>query len=78
MNRWDKDPAVYGAFDADQSSACYIKYADAKHRREVLSPMFSRSSILEMQGVIQERVSFSSISSTPHAFTLRLLGQRAL
>jgi hypothetical protein len=40
------------------SSACYTKYADAKLRREVLSPLFSRSSILKMQGLIQERVSF--------------------
>jgi hypothetical protein len=55
-NKWDKDPVVYRAFDTDQSSACYTKYADAKPRRDVLSPMFSRSSILEMQGVIQERV----------------------
>jgi hypothetical protein len=57
-NKWDKDRVVYGAFDADQSSACYIRYADAKPRRDVLSPMFSRSSILKMQGLIQERVSF--------------------
>ncbi|KAI0280406.1 cytochrome P450 monooxygenase-like protein [Russula aff. rugulosa BPL654] len=55
-NKWDKDRAVYSAFDADQSSACYIRYADAKPRRDVLSPMFSRSSILKMQGLIQERV----------------------
>ncbi|KAH9990968.1 putative P450 monooxygenase [Russula compacta] len=55
-NKWDKDAVVYGAFDMDQSSACYIKYKDAKLRRDVLSPMFSRSSILQMQGLIQERV----------------------
>jgi len=47
---------VYGAFDMDQSSACFIKYEDAKPRRDVLSPMFSRSSILKMQNLIQERV----------------------
>ncbi|KAI9511645.1 putative P450 monooxygenase [Russula earlei] len=55
-NKWDKDSAVYGAFDTDQSSACFIKYEDAKPRRDVLSPMFSRSSILKMQGLLQERV----------------------
>ena len=55
-NKWDKDTAVYRAFDMHESSACFIKYRDAKIRRDVLSPMFSRSSILKMQDVILERV----------------------
>jgi hypothetical protein len=42
----------------DLSSACFIKYQDAKPRRDVLSPMFSRASTLKMQGLIQEQVSF--------------------
>jgi hypothetical protein len=57
-NKWDKDSAVYGAFDMDQSSACFIKYEHAKPRRDVLSPMFSRASILKTQDLLQERVSF--------------------
>ena len=76
-NKWDKDPVVYGAFDLDQSSACYTKYADAKPRREVLSPLFSRSSILRMQGLIQERVSLLSISPAPRVH-VDLSGGRAL
>ncbi len=56
-NKWDKDTAVYRAFDMPESSACFIKYKDAKIRRDVLSPMFSRSSILKTQDLIQERVS---------------------
>jgi hypothetical protein len=68
-NKWDKDPAVYGAFDMDRSSACYIKYEDAKPRRDVLSPMFSRSSILKMQGLLQERVSFFGVLTKPPPFT---------
>jgi hypothetical protein len=60
---------VYGAFDMDQSSACYIKYEDAKPRRDVLSPMFSRSSILKMQGLLQERVSFFGVLTMPSPFT---------
>ncbi|KAH9057966.1 putative P450 monooxygenase [Lactarius deliciosus] len=58
-NKWDKDTAVYRAFGMDESSACFIKYKDAKIRRDVLSPMFSRSSILKMQDLIQERVGFT-------------------
>ncbi|KAH9057967.1 cytochrome P450 [Lactarius deliciosus] len=59
-NKWDKDTAVYRAFGMDESSACFIKYKDAKIRRDVLSPMFSRSSILKMQDLIQERVTIFS------------------
>ncbi|KAF8271865.1 putative P450 monooxygenase [Lactarius quietus] len=59
-NKWDKDTAVYRAFDLDESSACFIKYRDAKIRRDVLSPMFSRSSILKMQDLILERVKILS------------------
>lgn len=69
-NKWDKDPVVYGAFDMDESSACFIKYEDAKQRRDVLSPMFSRSSILQMQGLIQERVSlFGAVDPITLPFT---------
>ncbi|KAH9040511.1 putative P450 monooxygenase [Lactarius hengduanensis] len=59
-NKWDKDTAVYCAFGMDESSACFIKYKDAKIRRDVLSPMFSRSSILKMQDLIRERVNIFS------------------
>ncbi|KAI9458860.1 putative P450 monooxygenase [Lactarius psammicola] len=59
-NKWDKDTAVYRAFGMHESSACFIKYKDAKIRRDVLSPMFSRSSILKMQDLIQERVNILS------------------
>lgn len=67
-NKWDKDTAVYRAFDMHESSACFIKYRDAKIRRDVLSPMFSRSSILKMQDLIQERANvFSDALAAQHA-----------
>ncbi|KAH9053202.1 putative P450 monooxygenase [Lactarius vividus] len=67
-NKWDKDTAVYRAFGMDESSACFIKYKDAKIRRDVLSPMFSRSSILKMQDLIQERVNiFCDALATQYA-----------
>ena len=78
-NKWDKDPVVYGAFDMDKSSACFIKYEDAKPRRDVLSPMFSRSSILRMQGLIQERVSLiGPVDLITPVHRLDMTGQRAL
>ncbi|KAF8271918.1 putative P450 monooxygenase [Lactarius quietus] len=59
-NKWDKDTAVYRAFNFHESSACFIKYRDSKNRRDVLSPMFSRSSVLKMQDLILERVKILS------------------
>ena len=61
----------------DQSSACFTKYSDAKPRRDVLSPMFSRSSILRMQGLLQDRVGSLSISPVSLVH-VDLSGQRAL
>ncbi|KAH9055044.1 putative P450 monooxygenase [Lactarius vividus] len=55
-NKWDKDYLLYRAFDMDSSSIGFIHYSDAKQRREVLAPLFSRTSILQMQDLVQERV----------------------
>ena len=56
QNKWDKDPLLYRAFDMDTSTVCFTHYSDAKQRRDVLAPLFSRKSILEMQDLVQERV----------------------
>ncbi|KAH8996548.1 putative P450 monooxygenase [Lactarius hatsudake] len=55
-NKWDKDYLLYRAFDMDTSTIGFIHYSDAKQRRDVLAPLFSRTSILQMQGLVQERV----------------------
>ncbi|KAI9459868.1 putative P450 monooxygenase [Lactarius psammicola] len=55
-NKWDKDYLLYRAFDLDTSLFGFIHYSDAKQRRDVLAPFFSRTSILQMQDLIQERV----------------------
>ncbi|KAH9029234.1 putative P450 monooxygenase [Lactarius pseudohatsudake] len=55
-NKWDKDHLLYRAFDLDMSTVGFIHYSDAKHRRDVLAPFFSRTSILQMQDLIMERV----------------------
>ncbi|KAF8263845.1 cytochrome P450 [Lactarius quietus] len=55
-NKWDKDNLLYRAFDMNMATVGFIRYADAKQRRDVLSPLFSRTSILQMQDLIKERV----------------------
>ncbi|KAH8984300.1 putative P450 monooxygenase [Lactarius hatsudake] len=60
-NKWDKDHLLYSAFNQDTSSFGSIHYSDAKQRRDIIAPFFSRTSILRMQDVIQERVGRSDI-----------------
>ncbi|KAI9459862.1 putative P450 monooxygenase [Lactarius psammicola] len=55
-NKWDKDHLLYRAFDQETSSFGSIHYSDAKQRRDIIAPFFSRTSILQMQDLIQERV----------------------
>ncbi|KAH9018440.1 putative P450 monooxygenase [Lactarius hengduanensis] len=66
-NKWDKDHLLYRAFDLDMSTVGFIHYSDAKHRRDVLVPFFSRTSVLQMQDVVQERESLATCS---HCFSV--------
>ncbi|KAI0058623.1 putative cytochrome P450 [Artomyces pyxidatus] len=67
-NKWDKDYEFYRAFDMDSSSLCYIKYPEAKQRRDVLSTLFSRSSILKMQDLVQAKLEmFCDVLKSDHA-----------
>ncbi|KAI9459897.1 putative P450 monooxygenase [Lactarius psammicola] len=54
-NKWDKDHSLYRAWDMDTSTFGFIHYSDAKQRRDILAPFFSRTSILQMQDLIKER-----------------------
>ncbi|KAN0142182.1 putative P450 monooxygenase [Lactarius tabidus] len=55
-NKWDKDHLLYRAFDMDMATVGFIHYSDAKQRRDVLTPFFSRTSVRQMQDLIKERV----------------------
>ncbi|KAF8272731.1 hypothetical protein EI94DRAFT_1412381, partial [Lactarius quietus] len=55
-NKWDKDNLLYRAFDMEMATVGFIRYSAAKQRRDVLTPFFSRTSILQMQDLIRERV----------------------
>ncbi|KAH9003881.1 putative P450 monooxygenase [Lactarius hatsudake] len=55
-NKWDKDSFLYRTFGMDTSTVGSIHYSDAKQRRDIIAPFFSRTSILQMQDIVQERV----------------------
>lgn len=64
-HRFTKDPRVYQAFQQDECSLCLIDLKEAKTRREILAPLFSRRAILKLEHVIQSKVSYSaSVAST--------------
>lgn len=57
--------------EADESSFCFIDPKAAKARREVLLPLFSRRSILQLQDVVATKV--RPLSHTHQVFCLRRL-----
>jgi len=56
-NRWNKEETLYHSFGEDRSSFGFLEYKDAKERKDVLSPMFSKKAIQEAQGLVQEKAS---------------------
>ena len=54
--RWDKDRILYEGFGEDHSSFGMLTYAESKLRKDVLLPLFSRRAILNMQGLIRQKV----------------------
>ncbi|KAJ7780769.1 cytochrome P450 [Mycena maculata] len=51
-----KEPTLYNSFPFHEASISYIDPVDASTRRDLLNPMFSRSSILKLQPVIQGKI----------------------
>ena len=47
---------LYEAFGEDHSSFGFLTYGEAKPRKDVLQPMFSRRAILGMQGLVRQNV----------------------
>ncbi|KAJ3538146.1 hypothetical protein NM688_g6559 [Phlebia brevispora] len=68
-NRWNKDAKLYNALrSADGHASFHLTvYQDAKRRREPMIPLFSRSSILSMQHLLQDNVRASRPNLTPQA-----------
>ena len=54
--RWDKEASLYKSFGGSRSAFGYLTYLEAKQRKEILQPMFSKRAIVDMQGLIQQKV----------------------
>ncbi|KAB5513113.1 putative P450 monooxygenase [Coniochaeta sp. 2T2.1] len=54
--RWDKEKTLYESFGEDHSSFGLLKYAEAKQRKDVLQPLFSRRSIINMQWLVRKNM----------------------
>ncbi|KAK8069869.1 hypothetical protein PG994_006485 [Apiospora phragmitis] len=63
--RWDKDDELYNVTGFKSGSFVYRKYAQAKERREVLMPMFSKKAIQNIEGLVwQNAAKLASAIST--------------
>ncbi|KAK2626244.1 hypothetical protein QTJ16_004506 [Diplocarpon rosae] len=51
--RWDKERMLYQSFGQDHSSFGFLTYAESKSRKDVLQPLFSRRSILNIQSLVR-------------------------
>lgn len=54
--KFTKDPRLYMSFHEDESSFTFTDPREAKTRRDILAPMFSRKSILKLEGVVTRKV----------------------
>ncbi|KAJ7730354.1 cytochrome P450 [Mycena maculata] len=55
-SKFVKDPIVYNAFKQELSSFGLLDPHEAKKRREILSPLFSRQATLKLEQAIHEKV----------------------
>src|SRR5258708_30944746 len=56
QNKWDKDYELYRAFDLDEAFFTQTDYLKSKHSRALVSNMFSKSAISEIQHLIRGQV----------------------
>jgi hypothetical protein len=59
--RWDRDDGLYSVLGFKLGSFVFQKYAQAKERRDVLMPMFSKKAIRNIEGLVWQNVAHSSI-----------------
>jgi hypothetical protein len=56
QNKWDKDYSLYRAFDLDESFFSQTDYLKSKHSRALVSNLFSKSAVTELQHLIRGQV----------------------
>ncbi|KPI37259.1 Trichodiene oxygenase [Cyphellophora attinorum] len=54
--RWDKEETLYHSMAVDNTSFGYLKYQDAKQRKDVLQPLFSRRAVSSIQGLVKQKL----------------------
>ncbi|KAF7195669.1 Cytochrome P450 monooxygenase [Pseudocercospora fuligena] len=55
-NRWDKEETLYHCFGEDRSSFGFLTYKEAKQRKDVLAPLFSKRAIGDLQGLVKKNI----------------------
>ncbi|KAK4630865.1 Cytochrome P450 monooxygenase yanH [Fulvia fulva] len=55
-NKWDKEETVYHSFGEDRSSFGFLTYREAKQRKDVLAPLFSKCAALDLQGLVKKNI----------------------
>ncbi|EKM49823.1 uncharacterized protein PHACADRAFT_188850 [Phanerochaete carnosa HHB-10118-sp] len=55
-SRWDEDAMMYPHFGEEASTFTTLEYREAKRRKDLVAPHFSRKSILSLQTVVQEGI----------------------
>ncbi|KAJ5674343.1 uncharacterized protein N7477_004277 [Penicillium maclennaniae] len=54
--RWDKDPFMYALLGGDGATVTFVKYEDNKRRKDILHTFFAKSSVYNVQWLIQENI----------------------
>jgi cytochrome P450 len=54
--RWDKEETLYHSMAVDDTSFGYLRYQDAKQRKDVLQPLFSRRAVSSVQGLVKQKL----------------------
>ena len=64
--RWDKERVLYHSMGVDSTSFGYLKYPQAKQRKDVLQPLFSRRAVSGIQGLIRRKLNDYCDTLTQH------------
>ncbi|KXH55564.1 hypothetical protein CSAL01_06767 [Colletotrichum salicis] len=57
--KFDKDPFMYALLGGDGATVTFVKHQDNKNRKDILHPLFSKSSVYNREQLIQENASIS-------------------
>lgn len=55
-NRWDKEGKLYRCFGEDRSSFGYLTYREAKQRKDVMAPLFSKRATIDLQDLVHKNL----------------------